>query len=196
MVASGLPGVAAEGVDSLRLVAGGGRDQEQSQDQRAHRTIVPIRAEPRGARALTGARMPRILLGVTMTASSFPFRRDAVKWDLPAVIAASALTRVAFLIFHSPGREEKFLGAARVILETGGYADPFTSLEVAPGYPLLLAGVLGITGGSHGAAIAVNHILGMAAAVLVYFCAQRLWKDRRLSLLAGLAAAVSTSTSA
>lgn len=65
---------------------------------------------------------------------------------------------------------------------------PFDSgLHYPPGYSLFLAAILAVAGGSTAAAMLVQHLLGLAAGVLVYLIGRRLFGP-----LVGLAAALLT----
>ncbi len=65
---------------------------------------------------------------------------------------------------------------------------PFDSgLHLPPGYSLFLAAILAVTDGSTSAAVLVQHLLGLAAGLLVYLIGRRLFGP-----LVGLAAALLT----
>ncbi|MFN0071031.1 MAG: ArnT family glycosyltransferase [Chloroflexota bacterium] len=110
-----------------------------------------------------------------------------------AIIALVAIgLRVAFF-FHAPvffeGDARGYL--VRAVEITAGDGFQF-SLKRTPGYPLLLAAVFEIAGTSLEAVVLVQHLFGIATALLTFDCARRI-AGRWAGLLAGLATATSGS---
>ncbi len=98
----------------------------------------------------------------------------AVRWPLLA-LAPFFTTDGACCYYHS---------AANQLLA----GQPFDShLHYPPGYSLFLAAILAVTGGSTAAAMLVQHLMGLAAGLLVYLIGRRLFGP-----LVGLVAALLT----
>jgi hypothetical protein len=87
------------------------------------------------------------------------------------------------------GDADLYLKLAENLLAGHGYTmdstpphDPFVFRP--PSYPFFLAGLLGLSGGSHAAAVTVQVLLDLATGFLLFFLARRLWPSRpRLPLL-------------
>ena len=98
----------------------------------------------------------------------------ALRWPLLA-LAPFFTTDGACCYYHS---------AANQLLA----GQPFDShLHYPPGYSLFLAAILAVTGGSTAAAMLVQHLMGLAAGLLVYLIGRRLFGP-----LVGLVAALLT----
>ena len=104
------------------------------------------------------------------------------------ILAAGAVVRWPLLelapFFSTDSRCCYYHYAANQLLA----GQPFDSgLHYPPGYSLFLAAILAVTGGSTAAAMLVQHLLGLAAGVLVYLIGRRLFGP-----LVGLVAALLT----
>jgi hypothetical protein len=108
---------------------------------------------------------------------------------LSCVLATGLALRLAFawrapLLFS--GDSETYLGPALDLVQGAGFD---LSLKRTPGYPLMLAAVLTITGQDLRGLATVQHVLALATAALAYFLARQL-AGPIAGLLAGLATAV------
>ncbi len=104
------------------------------------------------------------------------------------IVAAGAAVRWPLLalapFFTTDGRCCYYHYAANQLL----VGQPFDSgLHLPPGYSLFLAAILAVTGGSTAAAMLMQHLLGLAAGLLVYLIGRRLFGS-----LVGLVAALLT----
>ena len=104
------------------------------------------------------------------------------------ILAAGAALRWPLLslapFFTTDGACCYYNSAANQLLA----GQPFDSdLHYPPGYSLFLAAILAVTGGSTAAAMLVQHLMGLAAGVLVYLLGRRLFGP-----LVGLGAALLT----
>ena len=104
------------------------------------------------------------------------------------ILAAGAVVRWPLLelapFFSTDSRCCYYHYAANQLLA----GQPFDSgLHYPPGYSLFLAAILAVTGGSTAAAMLVQHLMGLAAGVLVYLIGRRLFGP-----LVGLVAALLT----
>ena len=114
--------------------------------------------------------------------------RGATWLHLTVILAAGAALRWPLLtlapFFTTDSRCCYYHYAANQLLA----GQPFDSrLHLPPGYSLFLAAILAVTDGSTAAAMLVQHLLGLAAGLLVYLIGRRLFGP-----LVGLAAALLT----
>jgi 4-amino-4-deoxy-L-arabinose transferase-like glycosyltransferase len=113
-------------------------------------------------------------------------------WRLVLIAVVAASVRIVFFqnapIFFEGDARGYLLRAVEI---SSGEGFQF-SLKRTPGYPLLIAAVFSLTGPSLEAVSAVQHVFGIATALLVYGCARQI-AGRTAGLAAGLATALSGS---
>jgi Dolichyl-phosphate-mannose-protein mannosyltransferase len=114
--------------------------------------------------------------------------RDLTPWLRGILLAALILRLAAVPFVHGKGYlsdEREYILMAERIISGGGFVDSngFHSVR-APLYPLVLAGVFAVSGGSVALAHVVGCLLGALAVYLGHLLALRMWGDPKSALFA------------
>jgi len=114
--------------------------------------------------------------------------RDQTSWLRGILLAALVLRLMAVPFVHGKGYvsdEREYILMAQRITSGGGFVDSngFHSVR-APLYPMVLAAVFAVSGGSVALAHVVGCLLGTLAVYLGYLLALRVWDDPKSALFA------------